>query len=128
MGLGLGRLSALLRTGIGGGTGEEKEEEEEVVVLCRCCFLSSSCCCGFCWEGGGKPSKRLSPISDVSVSVSVSLFLSVCLCNLYVSVCVKSLGNKFTKRKERVFLFGCVFFLDCPNCLCSFSLSLSLSK
>ena len=29
MGLGLERLSALLRTGIGGGTGEEKEEEEE---------------------------------------------------------------------------------------------------
>ena len=74
MGLGLGRLSALLRTGIGGGTGEE-EEEEEVVVLCRC-FLSSSSCCGFCWEGGGKPSKRLSPISN--------LFRSVGLCNLYV--------------------------------------------
>ena len=81
MGLGLGRLSALLRTGIGGGTGEEKEEEEEVVVLCRCCcFLSSSCCCDFCWEGGGKPSKRLSPISDLSVSV----FRSVGLCSLYV--------------------------------------------
>ena len=54
MGLGLGRLSALLRTGIGGGTGEE---EEEVVVLCR--FLSSCCCCGFCWEGGGRPSIRI---------------------------------------------------------------------
>ena len=29
MGLGLEHLSALLRTGIGGGTGEEKKEEEE---------------------------------------------------------------------------------------------------
>ena len=33
MGLGLGRLSALLRTEIGGGVGEEKEEEEELVDL-----------------------------------------------------------------------------------------------
>ena len=29
MGLGLGRLRSLLRTGIEGGTGKEKEEEEE---------------------------------------------------------------------------------------------------
>ena len=29
MGLGLGRLSSLLRTGIEGRTGKEKEEEEE---------------------------------------------------------------------------------------------------
>ena len=33
MGLGLGRLSALLRTGIEGGVGEEKEEEEELMDL-----------------------------------------------------------------------------------------------
>ena len=32
MGLGLGRLSSLLRTGIEGGTGKEKEEEEEELV------------------------------------------------------------------------------------------------
>ena len=33
MGLGLGRLRSLLRTGIEGGTGKEKEEEEELVDL-----------------------------------------------------------------------------------------------
>ena len=32
MGLGLGHLSVLLRTGIGGEVGEEKEEEEEELV------------------------------------------------------------------------------------------------
>ena len=32
MGLGLGRLSSLLRTGIKGGTSKEKEEEEEELV------------------------------------------------------------------------------------------------
>ena len=31
--MGLGRLSALLRTRIRGGVGEEKEEEEELVDL-----------------------------------------------------------------------------------------------
>ena len=65
--MGLGRLRALLRTGFGGGSGEEKEEVEEsqtvvaVIEHCFCC-CTSSCCCGFCWEGGGKPSKRLSAI------------------------------------------------------------------